>query len=77
MPLAAAAASARAVQTRFGGAPATAASSPSDLRSVAHARPCELIVHDAYHRVLHRELIDGHQTEATSSSSTADKRERR
>lgn len=26
---------------------------------VAHTRPCELIVRDAYHRVLHRELIDG------------------
>jgi hypothetical protein len=25
----------------------------------AHTRPCELIVHDAYHRVLQRELIDG------------------
>ncbi len=35
-----------------------------DARRVAYlyaarARPCELIVHDAYHRVLHRELIDG------------------
>ncbi len=25
----------------------------------AHRRPCELIVYDAYHRVLHRELVDG------------------
>ncbi len=27
-------------------------------RSAAHHGPCELIVHDAYHRVLERELID-------------------
>ncbi len=27
---------------------------------VAHAHPCELIVQDAYHRVLQRELIPGH-----------------
>jgi hypothetical protein len=27
----------------------------------AHTRLCDLIVHDAYHRVLHRELITGHQ----------------
>ena len=26
----------------------------------AHRRPCELIVCDAYHRVLYREFIDGH-----------------
>lgn len=26
----------------------------------AHTRPCELIIHDASHRVLHRELINGH-----------------
>ena len=25
----------------------------------AHRRPCELIVRDAYHRVLHHELING------------------
>ena len=25
----------------------------------AHARPCELIVRDAYHRVIHHELING------------------
>jgi hypothetical protein len=25
----------------------------------AHRHPCELIVRDAYHRVLHREFIDG------------------
>ena len=28
----------------------------------ARVRPCELIVCDAYHRVLHRVLIDGHDT---------------
>jgi hypothetical protein len=26
----------------------------------AHTRPCELIVCDAYHRVLQREFINGH-----------------
>ena len=36
-----------------------------DARRVAHMcaedrRPCELIVRDAYHRVLQRELINGH-----------------
>jgi hypothetical protein len=30
--------------------------------AVARTRPCELIVHDAYHRVIHQELIAGHQT---------------
>jgi hypothetical protein len=30
--------------------------------AVAHARPCELIVQDAHHRVVHQELIAGHQT---------------
>jgi hypothetical protein len=40
--------------------------------AVAHARPCELIVHDAYHRVLHHELIDGHQTPPTGSPPTAE-----
>jgi len=29
--------------------------------AVAHTRPCELVVRHAYHRVIHRELIDGHQ----------------
>ena len=28
--------------------------------SAARRRPCELIVCDAYHRVLHRELIESH-----------------
>jgi hypothetical protein len=25
----------------------------------SRTRPCEVIVHDAYHRVVHRELING------------------
>ena len=33
--------------------------------AVAHTRPCELIVRDAYHRVIHRELIDGAQAAQT------------
>ena len=32
--------------------------------AVARTRPCELIVRDAYHRVIHRELIDGHRGSA-------------
>ena len=28
-------------------------------RSAASRQPCELIVHDAYHRVIQREIIDG------------------
>jgi hypothetical protein len=28
--------------------------------ALAHGRPCELIVHDAYHRILHHEFISGH-----------------
>ncbi len=28
-------------------------------RCAARSRPAELIVHDAYHRVCHRELLDG------------------
>jgi hypothetical protein len=35
--------------------------------AVAHARPCELIVYDARHRVVHQELIAGHQTASSSS----------
>ena len=30
--------------------------------SAAHTRLCEVIVHDAYHRVLHRELINSHRS---------------
>jgi len=32
----------------------------------ARRRPCELIVCDAYHRVLHRVLIDGHDDPAST-----------
>jgi len=31
--------------------------------AVAHARPCELIVHDAYHRVVDHERIDSGRTQ--------------
>jgi len=34
--------------------------------SATRRHPCELIVRDAYHRVLHRELIDGDQPAAHS-----------
>jgi len=33
--------------------------------SVAHAQDCELVVRDAYNRVLQRELIDGHRSGPT------------
>ena len=33
--------------------------------SVAHAHDCELIVRDAYNRVVEHELIDGHRGGAT------------
>jgi hypothetical protein len=36
----------------------------------AHTRPCELIVHDAYYRVLHRELINGHHGPRPSPPAT-------
>jgi len=39
--------------------------------SVAHARRCEVIVRDAYHRVLDRESINGRQTPPPSSPPTA------
>jgi hypothetical protein len=26
----------------------------------SRTRPCEVIVHDAYHRVVHRELVNDH-----------------
>lgn len=33
--------------------------------SAADRHPCELIVYDAYHRVLHRELVDGERHRLT------------
>lgn len=36
----------------------------------AHTSPCELTVHDAYHRVLHHKLIDGKQNPPTGSPPT-------
>ena len=36
----------------------------------AHTRPCEVIVHDAYHRVLHRELINGHRDPTPEPTAT-------
>jgi hypothetical protein len=38
---------------------------------VAHMRPCELIVCDAYHRVVHREFINGHAGPAGTGGRTA------
>ena len=40
--------------------------------AVAHTRPCELIVRDAYHRVIHHELIDGHRIQPTSAQGSAE-----
>jgi hypothetical protein len=47
-----------------------------DARRVAYqcaarSRPCELIVHDAYHRVLQRELINGHRDLRASPPTAA------
>lgn len=36
-----------------------AARNVAHRRSAASRHPCELIVHDAYHRVIQREIIDG------------------
>ena len=43
--------------------------------SVAHAHPCELIVRDAYHRVLDREPIDGRQTPPAGSPPAAERQD--
>jgi hypothetical protein len=40
-------------------------------RCATDRRPCELIVRDAYHRVLHHELINGGRERPTSSPSNA------
>jgi hypothetical protein len=40
-------------------------------RSAADKRPCELIVRDAYHRVLHHELINGGRERRRGSASNA------
>jgi len=37
---------------------------------VARMRPCELIVCDAYHRVVHHEFIDGHAGPAGTGGRT-------
>ena len=40
--------------------------------AVAHTHPCELIVRDACHRVIERELIDGYQAVQTRSPPTGE-----
>jgi len=37
-------------------------------RSAKSRHPCEIVVRDAYHRVLHRELIDGDVATPTPSA---------
>lgn len=44
--------------------------------AVAHTHPCELIVHDAYHRVVQRERIDGYRVAATGPELPGDQHER-
>ena len=39
-----------------------------------HRHPCELVVCDAYHRVLHRELIDGDEGAEPGSLGNAESR---
>jgi hypothetical protein len=33
------------------------------------SRPCEVVVHDAYHRVVRRDLINGHRVPADAGRS--------
>jgi hypothetical protein len=35
------------------------------------SRPCEVVVHDAYHRVVRRDLINGHRISAETAAPTA------
>jgi hypothetical protein len=35
------------------------------------SRPCEVVVHDAYHRVVRRDVINGHRVPADPSSARA------
>jgi hypothetical protein len=42
---------------------------------VAHGHHCELIIRDAYNRVMEHELIDGHDGAPTNSQSPAPKKE--
>ena len=41
-------------------------------RLAARSHACELIVHDAYHRVLRREMIDGNTPRATGDAQARD-----
>ena len=43
--------------------------------AVAHTRRCELIVHDADHRVMHQELIPGQRTAPSNSPHRGKQRE--
>jgi hypothetical protein len=40
----------------------------------AHRHPCELVVRDAYHRVLHREFIDGEDRAEAGSLADVESR---
>lgn len=44
--------------------------------AVAHTRPCELIVRDAYHRVIQRELIEGREQATARPRDAGRPRER-
>ena len=35
------------------------------------SRPCEVVVHDAYHRVVRRDLINGHRISAKTEAPPA------
>jgi hypothetical protein len=37
----------------------------------AKRRPCELLVHDAYHRVVHHELVDGEHMVTNGDTAAA------
>ncbi|HTP21324.1 MAG TPA: hypothetical protein VMJ65_17095 [Solirubrobacteraceae bacterium] len=36
------------------------------------SRPCEVVVHDAYHRVVRRDLINGHRVSAPAAPPGSD-----
>jgi hypothetical protein len=40
----------------------------------AKRRPCELLVHDAYHRVVHHEFVDGDQAAANDDPAATHER---
>lgn len=46
-------------------------------RYAAHRHPCELVVFDAYHRVLQHEIIDHHDDDVAGSDADFEQRRNR